>query len=276
MRHRAPSDAEISDFVDGRLTAARRAEVEAWLAANPDFAAEVERQRQLNEALKSLGAEILDEPVPERLREVLRGTGAGRPEDAGGGEPSGGQPGGAARSRGGRLLSALTVLLIGAAIGWLGRSALEPRPSAFDRLLADASYAFTFYSRAQEHAIQYPPERIGDFVAVSRKMFDRQIDPPDLAAAGFEFRGARITPIGRQPRSFFFFEDGGGRDLTVVFWPDRSGDLDGPGSRDLGDVAARFWVSDGVGFVVLGEGDPDSIGAIGDRVFSFYDDEFRG
>lgn len=269
MRHREPSDAEITDFVDGRLNGARRAEIEAWLADNPDRAAEVERQRQLNEALRSLGAEILDEPVPERLREVLRGS-SSRSDDAVGEEPSDERRGGRSRSNGGRLLSALALLLIGAAIGWIGRSALEPRQSAFDRLLADASYAFTFYNRDREHAIQYPPERLRDFTAVSRDVFDRQIEPPDLAGTGFEFQGARIAPIGRQPSSFFFFEDDHGRDLTVVFWPHRNSEMDEPGSRDLGNVSARFWVSEGIGFMVLGEGDSKSLGDVGDRVFSFY------
>lgn len=73
MSSRAPAtDDELSEYVDGGLSEERRAEIAAWLLENPKKAAEVERLRQLNDALRGLGAEILDEPVPSRLREVVR------------------------------------------------------------------------------------------------------------------------------------------------------------------------------------------------------------
>lgn len=76
-RH-APTELEIQDFVDGRLNPRHRELVTEWLVANPHAAAGAAAMREQNEMLRLLGQEILDEPVPERLRAVLR-----RPAHAG-------------------------------------------------------------------------------------------------------------------------------------------------------------------------------------------------
>ncbi|NJO37086.1 MAG: hypothetical protein HC871_04995, partial [Rhizobiales bacterium] len=61
----------IQDYIDNRLNDRDRASVAAYLLANPEVGNAVERLRRQNEALKAIGQEILDEPVPERLRSVL-------------------------------------------------------------------------------------------------------------------------------------------------------------------------------------------------------------
>lgn len=75
------TDEELNEYLDGGLNEERRAEVEAWLLENPERTTEFERLKELNEALRRLGADILDEPVPERLRDIVR---KGRSSGAGG------------------------------------------------------------------------------------------------------------------------------------------------------------------------------------------------
>lgn len=67
------SDEKIRDYIDGRLSERDRAVVAAYLIANPDVAAEVNRLRLVNEMIGGLGQDVLDEPVPERLIAALRG-----------------------------------------------------------------------------------------------------------------------------------------------------------------------------------------------------------
>lgn len=72
MKLARPTDGELSEYADGRLSEERRAEIAAWLLEHPREAAELDRLQALDEALRGVGGEILNEPVPERLREVLR------------------------------------------------------------------------------------------------------------------------------------------------------------------------------------------------------------
>ena len=72
MRTPEISEDEIQEFIDGRLNASRRKEVEAYLALRPERAAEVQSLLRQQEALRRLGNEILNEPIPDRFQQILR------------------------------------------------------------------------------------------------------------------------------------------------------------------------------------------------------------
>ncbi len=66
------SEEDIQEYIDGRASPALRAQVDAFLAANPKRKAEVQALLRQQEALRRLGTEILAEPIPDRLQEILR------------------------------------------------------------------------------------------------------------------------------------------------------------------------------------------------------------
>lgn len=66
------SAAEIQDFIDGRLDRGARSSLIARLLESPEIGVEVEAMRRQHEALREIGQEILDEPVPPRLRIILQ------------------------------------------------------------------------------------------------------------------------------------------------------------------------------------------------------------
>jgi len=72
---RSPSHEAIQAYIDGLLRGRELATVAAYLHEHPEVASEVEILRRQNQALKQIGEEVLDEPVPERLRAVLRRSG---------------------------------------------------------------------------------------------------------------------------------------------------------------------------------------------------------
>jgi anti-sigma factor RsiW len=67
-----PSEAQIQDYIDGRLVGRDLAAMRAYLFDHPEIASKVETLLRHNEALKRLGQVGLDEPIPERLRQVVR------------------------------------------------------------------------------------------------------------------------------------------------------------------------------------------------------------
>ena len=62
----------LSDYIDGRLTAEERAELERVIATDETLARELAALSHLNEQIGKIGSEILDEPVPERLRQIVQ------------------------------------------------------------------------------------------------------------------------------------------------------------------------------------------------------------
>ena len=64
-------DEELWAYVDGALTPERRAEISKVLADDRRLSEKVAAMRRQNEILRSVGADVLHEPVPERLLDVL-------------------------------------------------------------------------------------------------------------------------------------------------------------------------------------------------------------
>ena len=66
------SEEDIQEYIDGRASPELRAEVESFLESQPKRKAEVQALLRQQEALRRLGTEILAEPIPDRLQEILR------------------------------------------------------------------------------------------------------------------------------------------------------------------------------------------------------------
>lgn len=68
------SDEMLMAYADGELDLVSRAEVEAAMAQNPEFAAAVERHRRLAARVKAAYEGVADEPVPEKLANLAGGA----------------------------------------------------------------------------------------------------------------------------------------------------------------------------------------------------------
>jgi anti-sigma factor RsiW len=66
------NDEDLHAYIDGRLDAARRLAVAIYLAGHPREAARGEAFRAQKEAIRALFDHVLDQPVPDRLREVMQ------------------------------------------------------------------------------------------------------------------------------------------------------------------------------------------------------------
>jgi anti-sigma factor RsiW len=264
------TDSQLQDYVDGRLSERDRAAVAAYLLAHPQVAAEVEAVRRQSEALRALGHEILDAPVPKRLREVLRRPQASPRATP---EPARDQPKPPSRSRFLETAAAILLLFAGVAFGWTAHEVARPVPGIDDRLLGHMANAYALYDE-RDYPIAFPPERARDFVAWIDRSFEREVPPPDLAALGYRYRGGRLLPNAGVDIGLFHFEHPQNARLAVFFWtnagaPDVVGSL-----HDRNGIATRFWNTDGLSFAVIGDRANGDLQAAADSVFKFYERAF--
>jgi anti-sigma factor RsiW len=271
-----PTDEELGEYADGRLSGRRRGEIEAWLRAHPQKASEIERLRRLDDALKGLGEEILEEPVPERLRDVVRRVGGGTPRRRGNGSPAPGSPTPWAPPtrtwpRFVEAAAVVAVFALGGAIGWSLRPHLDDRRPQVDDMLAAASRAYAFYDAGRNYPIEFPADQVASaFDAIAARLFRQAVAPPDLATVGYQYLGARLAPAADIRNTLFLFEGEDGRRITVLFWPITKALAIGSGSLALDGVRARFWLQGDFGFAVIGEEANARLEQISDAVAAHY------
>ena len=68
---RAITDADLQDYIEGRLDPAQRAKVEARLATDARLAEEVERLRRQALKLQEIGKTLLEDPIPKEMLELI-------------------------------------------------------------------------------------------------------------------------------------------------------------------------------------------------------------
>jgi anti-sigma factor RsiW len=259
----ALTDHQIQDYIDGRLDERDRAMIAATLLGRPEVASDVEAFRRQNEALKGLGREILDEPVPARLRNALH-------------QPTVVPLNSLRRRRLSPFLEAAAAVLLfclGGAAGWLVHERLTPRIGIENLIAASAADVYAFYNSERDYPLDFPPDRTKDLISWISRSFERDIGPPDLAELSYAYRGGRVLPISGASSGFFEFESQDGARLAVFFWPaERVPTRLTMGQQE--NIAARYWHGDGLSFAVMGDQANPDLENAAETVFSFYDEAF--
>lgn len=249
------TDNDLLAYVDHRLDAPRRAEVEAWLAAHPERAAEVQHWVQQNEAIAALFGGPA-EPVPARLDP--RRLAARRAERF------------AAWPR--YAAAAVVVLALGAGIGWAGRDWLQPPETAAETLIASAVGAHRLYVLENRHAVEVGAgEQQHLFTWLSNRI-ERQIATPDLVAEGFELVGGRLLPGSYEdadagPAAQLMYQNASAQRVTVyITAADPSlGKAYQFESRDA--VEAFYWSDDRITCTVVGDLPEEEMKAVARKVY---------
>jgi len=132
------TDARLLAYADGQLPEDERADIERYLAANPDKAEEVARWQRQNEAISALYPSVANDRLPDRLQpqRIARGIAANN------------------NSRLAQIAAALVLVVLGGIVGWTGRDAVTPAEAASDRLIDSAVIAHALYVRENRHAVE--------------------------------------------------------------------------------------------------------------------------
>lgn len=219
MNTPAPHPDELHAYIDGQLPAARRAEVEAWLAAHPDDAARVRGWKSDVEALRSAWGNPAALPAAPRLdpARIRRRLHAGRWT--------------------GLARAAVLVLALGlgAGGGWLARDA---RDGYGTPPMADAVTAYRMLAD-QQVSMDFEGDRMGGLQGWLARNFNEAGRVPDLSSQGYVLQGARMMSTPEGAAAMLVYEDGQGGMLGVYLRPRTQRMRDG--ERRDGSLMARYW-----------------------------------
>lgn len=195
-------EAELHAFVDGRLPAARAAEIAQWLSEHPEESEKAEAYRRLGDDMRALYDPILSEPLPIRLQRAAsldvptlwRAVGF-----------------------------AAGWLVIGGALGALAGWQLHALRGPTQAAIADANFqmarraavAHAVYSPEVRHPVEVGADQEQHLVAWLSKRLGVKVKAPRLDEAGMSLVGGRLLPGESGPVAQFMYQSDKGRRLTM-------------------------------------------------------------
>ncbi|SFU45925.1 Transmembrane transcriptional regulator (anti-sigma factor RsiW) [Methylobacterium sp. 174MFSha1.1] len=248
MTARPIHEDDLQALVDDRLDPARRPEVEAYLAGNPDARARVERLRRLGGDLRAAFAPVAVEPVPARLN--LAHIAAARRSPRG---PTKWVP---ARWVPAQYAAAASVLLaLGGLGGWALHGALAPSPAGIEALAQEASASFAVYAPDRIRPVELAGADRDEIARWFSARLARRVGVPDLSAAGYRLMGGRLVATAQGPAGLLMYDDSRGTRLVMLIRP-----MAEPGDAPMrehttGSAAGYAWAKDGLGYSLVGPAD---------------------
>jgi anti-sigma factor RsiW len=241
-------EAELNAYLDGELDAEARIEVESWLAKNPGEAALLDAMAADRNALADIGADILDEPIPEKMLAVLKNT---------------------PRTRTGNhwmRAAASVVLLVGGAVaGWIAHGSIVPSPSSETGFLRNAVSAHVVFTKERRHAVEAKATEKHLVRWLSRRV-GRTLNPPSLTSAGYLLVGGRLVADDGAPAAQFMYQDKNKNRLTLYVRNARNAkDVAFKIATERG-VSAFYWIEAPYAYALIGKTDRDNLVALGEIV----------
>lgn len=236
-----PDEHDLHAYIDGRLDPARRVEVEAWLARQPERLAELQAWQRDAQQLRAGLAGALPAPDPALDPARLRA--------------------GLSRRRRARYAVAASVLLslgVGGIGGWQAREWSRPPAPMLAGVapMADAIAAHRLFAARHDLRSDIPG---GDVQPWLDANFSEPMRLPDLSAAGYRPVGARALATDQGAAALVVYQDAAGAAISFYIRPP------GPrhhmlprGDRRDGGLLAQYWSRGGYNYAMVSAGDDAS------------------
>lgn len=247
---------DLVRFVDGQLAPERRMQIAAYLREHPETAQELQAHQRLNARLFERGRSIRQEPIPAVLLHA-----------AGGSFRAGTDPRPPVLRR--AAIIAVAVAL-GAAVGWLGRSAtVEPPPwKEFPR---QAAAAYRVYAPEHDRPVEIASGH--ELLAWLSRRLGMPIGAPQLGPFGYRLMGGRLlpTPAGA-PAAQLMYQNASGHRITLYIRSDlrNSREVEFQLAQEH-DVNVLYWLDGPRGYALSAELDERAMLPIAKALY----DEFR-
>lgn len=224
---------DLQAYVDGRLTDARRAEVEAYLAHTADVRERVELDIRQRNALRGQLEAKFAEPVPPRLwlaniRAARRGTMVWRLK---------------------AVAASLLIFTVGAGAGWFAAHRETLAPPATAGVAQNASAAYRTYVVEVAHPVEVAATQEAHLLQWLSRRLGKPLAAPDLTPFGYKLMGGRLLPGNDSAAAQLMYDDASGKRLTLYVRAAQGGETAFRFNRD-GDAATFAWIDQGFGFAV--------------------------
>jgi len=193
------TDTDLNAYVDGELDAEAVAEMEEWLATNPEQAHRVAAYRQQNENLHNLFDDVATEPVPAHMSDLVL-----KPR------PASGKPTWT------RIAAAIVLFATGAFGGWGGHSIYDgAETSATPRFVERAIGAHIVYASEVLHPVEVAADQETHLVKWLSKRLGSPLHAPRLTSNGYNLVGGRLLEDSGAPAAQFMYENTTGQRVTI-------------------------------------------------------------
>lgn len=244
MTHLPITEADLHAYVDARLPDSRRAEVEAFLAAQPEEAERLAAYQAQKEALRQLFNPVLDEALPARLLDLAEPPPATVDREK---RPF------LSRWSVQHIAAGMVIALLGGAAGWLGHGQYQPseRLAAMTPLPRQAAVAHVVYSPDLKRPVEVTADQEEQLVKWLSKRLGTPVAPPKLGALGYELIGGRLLPGNSGPVAQFMYHDSTGQRLTLYVSTENTGSsATGFRFAQEGPVNVFYWVDGKFGYAL--------------------------
>jgi len=224
------SENDLQAYVDGQIDPARVAEIEVYLAANPQDLARVDAYRKQNQTLHALFDPTLDEPLSGALQRRHRP----RPQWL-------------------RYAAMVGTLALGLVVGYGLRGVTAPDlgPMALSK---QAVFAHVAFVPEVMHPVEVSAKQETHLVNWLSKRLGSEVRAPQLSSAGFELMGGRLLPGETGPAAQFMYQDNRGQRLTLYVKrePARDAETAFRFTKEKG-VSVFYWIDRDFGYALSGD-----------------------
>jgi anti-sigma factor RsiW len=259
------SEADLHAHVDAQLPQARRTEIEAHLASHAEDAERVRAYAAQKHALQDLFDPVLEEPLPEALRQLAE------------------HPTGAASDQGRhflprwslqRVAASVVLTLVSAAAGWLahGQYQQTERLAQITPLARQAAVAHVVYSPDVRRPVEISAEHEDQLVIWLSKRLGTPVRAPKLGAQGFELVGGRLLPGNSGPVAQFMYQDASGQRLTLYVSTEIAANHDTAFRfSQEGPVNVFYWIDGKYGYALSAGIDKGALARVASAVYDQLD-----
>ncbi len=250
----ALTEDQLHAYVDGQLSPAEHAALQARLAHEPQAQATVLKWQQQRSALRCLYQDVLIDPIPAPLLAATQ-HGTGSQSDVNPWWRWGGMVAG---------------VLMAFGVGWLANSAWngqapwQPSAAAVAKawtaqdFVRQASFAHAVYSPEVRHPVEVTAAEQEHLVQWLSKRVGKPLKVPHLGVLGYELVGGRLLPGEAGARAQFMFQNAAGTRITLYLGAlDKAGA--GDGTRETGfnfateaAIPSFYWIDQGFGYALSG------------------------